>query len=98
MAYKLNCDHDRCYFCGCQNPMKTTGKKYRSLVEVHHIKERNEGGDNSPSNLVACCSNCHSKIHLDIIKLEAWYNVGYAYKLVWYDEDGIKRFGPRREV
>ena len=91
---KLLCEKDRCYFCGLRNPPKKEGKKFRSLIEVHHIKEKNDGGNNEPINLVPCCSNCHSKIHLDLIKLDTWYNLAYCHKLKWIDEKGVNRFGP----
>ena len=94
MAYKLHYDRQVCYFCGVRNPPKTKGKKFRSLIEVHHIVERNEGGTNEPSNLVPCCSNCHSKVHLEQIHIDRWYNVGYAYKLKWTDESGTTQMGP----
>jgi hypothetical protein len=90
---KLNCDKHICYFCGVRNPPRVEGKKYRSLVEVHHIKERNEGGDNRPDNLLPLCSNCHSKVHLGLIEIGLWYNVGYCRKLKWIDEEGVEHFG-----
>ena len=91
---KLLSDKNRCYFCGIMNPQKVKGKKFRSLIEVHHIVEKNEGGDNSPNNLVPCCSNCHSKIHLELIEIDRWYNVGYCQKLSWKDEEGVSHLGP----
>ena len=33
-----------------------------SVLEIHHIYERAQGGDNTPENLILVCSNCHSKI------------------------------------
>jgi len=32
-------------------------------VQVHHIKTRGSGGDDSPDNLIALCVECHSKAH-----------------------------------
>lgn len=97
MAYKLLSDKNSCYFCSCINSTKTISKSYRNLIEVHHIQERNEGGLNHSTNLVPCCSNCHSKIHMNIIKIDRWYNVGYSYKLKWTDENGITKFGPYKD-
>lgn len=34
-----------------------------SDLEVHHIKERCKGGDNSPRNLVVLCDRCHDEVH-----------------------------------
>lgn len=31
--------------------------------DVHHIKERSKGGDDSPSNLILLHQNCHKQIH-----------------------------------
>lgn len=92
---KLFADRYCCYFCGIQcPPVKSEKKKFRNLIEVHHIKEKNEGGSDSAINLVPCCSNCHSKIHLGLIKIDAWYNIGYYYKLKWTNEAGSNQFGP----
>jgi predicted restriction endonuclease len=92
---KLLCCHDRCYFCGIQlREKKKDSKKYRSLIEIHHIKEKNGGGTDYDTNLVPLCSNHHSMVHEDLIKIDAWYNVGYCYKLKWTDEDGTDHFGP----
>jgi hypothetical protein len=32
-------------------------------LQVHHILERNEGGDDSIGNLIAICVSCHSDVH-----------------------------------
>ncbi len=85
----LYCDRYTCYFCNLQSePSKTC----RSLVEIHHLVERCNGGTNDPSNLVACCSNCHSRIHNQIITIDKWYNVGFAMKLKW-NYKGKEYFG-----
>lgn len=90
----LNCDRNICYFCGVTEPKnESKDKKFRRVVEVHHIIERNEGGDNSASNKVACCGNCHSKIHMNLIKIDKWYNLAYCFKLKWTDENGTEHFG-----
>ena len=33
-----------------------------TALEIHHIYERAQGGDNEPENLLLVCANCHSKI------------------------------------
>lgn len=77
---KLYCDKHICYFCGLQGLESTT---CRSLVEIHHVIEKNQGGNNDPYNLIACCSTCHSRIHNNLIILDKWYNVGFAMKMKW---------------
>ena len=37
------------------------------LVQVHHIKYRSDGGTDKPDNLITLCSNCHSRIHQDLV-------------------------------
>jgi len=32
-------------------------------LEVHHIKHREHGGSNDPSNLCVLCSGCHARHH-----------------------------------
>jgi len=92
---RLHCDRDKCYFCDTKEPKDIPKNKgFRRLIEAHHMIERNEGGDNSPSNLCPCCSSCHSKIHLELIKLDKWLNFGYCYKLHWWDEKSKEYFGP----
>jgi hypothetical protein len=92
MSYKLLADKNQCYFCGVRNDR--TNKSFRNLIEVHHIVEQNQGGSNEPNNLVPCCSNCHSKVHMNLIQIDKWYNVGYCYKLKWIDENEKEWFGP----
>jgi hypothetical protein len=77
---KMYCDRNKCYFCGLVGVKSNTS---RNLIERHHLVERHEGGSNEPTNLVACCSTCHSRIHLNIIKIDKWYDVGYGMKLKW---------------
>jgi hypothetical protein len=44
----------RCTFPGCPNTIYT---------ELHHIKPRRLGGDNSPGNVLKLCSAHHAKVH-----------------------------------
>lgn len=90
---KLLCDGHVCYLCGLLNPQNVTGKQFRNMIEVHHIIEQNEGGTHEPINLVPCCSNCHSKIHMNLIHIDKWINFAYCYKLKWTDEDGEEKLG-----
>jgi len=93
MKYKLLCDHESCYFCGIKNCKKSKDKRFRNLIEIHHIKERNQGGSNKPDNLIPLCSNCHSLVHEHQIEILGWFNVGYCYKLKWIDKDGKEHLG-----
>jgi predicted HNH restriction endonuclease len=85
--HALLADRNVCYFCGLVEPEKVK-KGYRRIIEIHHIVERNQGGSNEGWNKVPCCSNCHSKIHLNIIKIDRWIDFGYICKLQWSDESG----------
>ena len=58
--YVLYRDGHKCRVCG--------GKSKDSILEVHHIIRRSDGGTNRPDNLVTLCSHCHTGIHNDTIK------------------------------
>ncbi|MEB2604822.1 HNH endonuclease [Burkholderia cenocepacia] len=49
---------------GCGNPApferKATGRPY---LEVHHVVPLAEGGDDTVSNAIALCPNCHRERH-----------------------------------
>ena len=89
---KLYCELFECYFCG----LKTSPSKVscRSLFETHHIQERSKGGSNNPGNLVRCCSNCHSRIHLGDIVLNEWLDFGFQKALEWRFE-GVDYIGSK---
>jgi len=51
-------------------------------VDIHHIKYRSRGGDNSISNLMAVCRHCHDKAHNEELKedyLQAIHNFILRY-------------------
>lgn len=51
----------KCEYCGDQAPFETPeGEPY---LEVHHIDELGEGGEDSPDKVVALCPSCHKEIH-----------------------------------
>lgn len=92
---KLLCDGEKCYICGVINKrtlIKKT-KKFRNLIEVHHIIEKNDNGTDSCENLIPVCSNCHSKIHEGIIKLDKWYFSTRGWIFHFYDELGNEVWG-----
>lgn len=51
--YVLTRDKRACQHCG----------KKETRLEVHHIKFRNQGGIDKPSNLITLCSKCHKNLH-----------------------------------
>ncbi|WP_205427243.1 HNH endonuclease [Clostridium botulinum] len=56
----LERDDYKCVECGSSH-----------WLNVHHIKERNQGGDDSDENLVTLCYECHMEKH----KTEPIYNL-----------------------
>jgi predicted HNH restriction endonuclease len=86
---RLYCDRYICYFCGLIGQESTS---CRNLIEIHHLVEQCNGGNNEPSNLIACCSTCHSRVHNNLIVLDKWYNVGFAMKMKW-SHKGKEYFG-----
>lgn len=93
---KYYCSQYKCYFCGIEEKTSKApkGKKYRKLIETHHIKHKSDGGSNHPSNKVCCCSNCHTLIHEGHIILYDYLNIGFAKYLKWIDQNNIEQFGP----
>lgn len=90
--YKTLVDPYKCYFCDVKSdPAKK--KLSRNCVEIHHIKERHEGGSNEDSNLIPVCSNHHSFIHEGKIKIDRWYFSTCGWKLHWYDDKGTEHWG-----
>jgi len=59
--YVLYRDNHTCQHC--------KGKSKDKILEVHHIRSRQVGGD-SPNNLVTLCSACHDKVSQDKIKFD----------------------------
>jgi len=82
-----------CACCGLFSPIKSTS--CRSLIEKHHIVEQANGGKNHPANIIFVCSNCHSKIHLNLIKPVKWVFSTKGYLLYWIDTQTNKEYyGP----
>jgi len=89
-------DPYKCYFCDVKDTVtlkSTNNKNFRKLVEVHHIEEKNMGGTNEMSNLVPVCSNHHSMIHQNLIKIDKWYSSTKGMILKWTDENGNEHWG-----
>lgn len=62
---------DGCYFCD---------EKDKDTLEVHRILEGHLGGEYTNFNSLITCSNCHSRIHKNQIKIDRKY---YSTKGVW---------------
>jgi hypothetical protein len=42
-------------------------KRYRpTKLQVHHIKEKSQGGTHDPDNLIVTCLSCHSDVHTHV--------------------------------
>lgn len=59
--YVLFRDNHTCQHC--------KGKSGDKVLNVHHIKQRKDGGSNSPANLITLCKTCHDNYHKGKIKL-----------------------------
>ena len=53
----LRRDDFTCQLCG----------SHRNL-EVHHIRHRSRGGQDSPTNLLTLCHDCHAYIHAGLVR------------------------------
>lgn len=51
----------------CANPSCRT----ILTLQIHHLDQVSEGGQNTPENLLALCPNCHTLHHKKIIPLES---------------------------
>jgi len=47
----------------CNNAAPFLNKNNKPYLEVHHIKQLAKGGEDTISNTVALCPNCHRKMH-----------------------------------
>lgn len=54
----------------CQICHNSKGK----TLQVHHIIPKNNGGPNTPANLVCLCSSCHNKLHKGKLSLPEKFN------------------------
>ena len=45
---------DTCVICGTKN---------RSILEIHHVIPKSEGGTNEIGNLIPLCHTCHCAVH-----------------------------------
>lgn len=66
------------------------GKSKDNILNVHHIKTRQTGG-NAPNNLVTLCETCHRKYHKGEIELSKTIKRGRSFKDAAFM--GIMRWG-----
>ena len=57
--YVLYRDNHKCQHCGKSN----------TILNIHHITPRADGGTNKPDNLITLCESCHNAYHKGKIKL-----------------------------
>lgn len=60
--YALRRAKGNCQLCGEKAPFTNTDG--RPFLEVHHINYLRNGGEDSITNVVALCPNCHRKVHI----------------------------------
>jgi 5-methylcytosine-specific restriction protein A len=63
----------------CEQPAPFNKKNGEPYLEVHHVKQLADGGDDTIENAVALCPNCHRRMHTlglksDIKKLQSIEN------------------------
>lgn len=58
--YVLYRDKHTCQAC--------KGKSKDNILNVHHIKQRKDGGSDSPKNLITLCETCHKNYHKGTLK------------------------------
>ena len=63
----------------CEQPAPFNKKNGEPYLEVHHVKQLADGGDDTIENAVALCPNCHRRMHSlglksDIKKLQSIEN------------------------
>lgn len=79
---KKLCDKE-CYFCG---------EKEYTLLDAHRIKEGSQGGKYEWWNILVLCSNCHRRIHSELIKILGKYKCSNGTYVIHYIEDGKEKF------
>ena len=59
----------RCELCGKKAPFRD--RKGNSYLEMHHITPLSGGGEDTTGNTVALCPNCHRKMHVLNLPIDA---------------------------
>lgn len=66
-------------------------------VQMHHRQYRSRGGDWRPSNIIALCKSCHTKVHRGPINwardqglvVSQWAKPEEVTVVVWYDMERV---------
>tara|TARA_R110000850_G_scaffold109051_7_gene221832 strand:+ start:3742 stop:4563 length:822 start_codon:yes stop_codon:yes gene_type:complete len=66
IAWVLEEAAGNCENCGSPAPFKRLNGE--PFLEVHHVRPLGEGGPDTTDNAVACCPNCHRRLHFDEVK------------------------------
>lgn len=76
---------DNCYYCGAP----FDGDPSRAKT-VDHKQPLSRGGNNRPSNLVACCYICnHTKANMTEYEFKIWRRRGRPNKVEYLKEIGL---------
>jgi len=62
-------DENRCRNCGWERSQWR--REDPRILELHHLEEHADGGQNVAENLVCLCSRCHDDVHSGRVKLPA---------------------------
>lgn len=57
----------------------------REFLVEHHIHGRDVPDPHASSNICNICSNCHYKVHKDVIRLEGWFITTKGRELLWFN-------------
>ena len=60
--------------------------KSADMVDVHHIKFRSVGGDESTKNLALLCRICHASIHAYRLSVSGDANSTLTFTVEYWDE------------
>ena len=71
----------KCQICGTDD---------LDTLEYHRIIHGEDGGTYIPSNVVICCSSCHTLIHKDRIQIKGWFE-STGGKVLIVVKDGIEK-------
>lgn len=63
IAWVLREADGNCENCSSAAPFKRSNGE--PFLEVHHVRPLGEGGPDTTDNAVACCPNCHKRLHFD---------------------------------
>lgn len=75
--------HIGCCICGWND----------TVIDLHHIVPKSQGGSDDNSNLTPLCPNCHRKAHNNLLKPESMLSLqdlfGDQWKSYYYNSDNL---------